>query len=254
MILPADTAWDPAPGPVSPLALPAPLAPQDGAIAEVAKALRSGEPCVLLLNGKALFADSLALAGSVCAGTGARMFSDTFVPRLERGAGIAPIEPLPYFGEQAEAVLEGTRHLILVGTRPPVTFFAYPGKPSSLVPDGCDVHSLCGPEGDIPAALQALAETLGVKAPPVLAAAGRPDVPKSGALDPSSIGASWATHAGERHCRQRGCHRWSAYPRDGGLPAARLVGAHRRRDRSGLAERGGRGGGLPRSQGALHAG
>ena len=197
LILPADTAWDPAPGPVSPLALPAPLAPQDGAIAEVAKALRSGEPCVLLLNGKALFADSLALAGSVCAGTGARMFSDTFVPRLERGAGIAPIEPLPYFGEQAEAVLEGTRHLILVGTRPPVTFFAYPGKPSSLVPDGCDVYSLCGPEGDIPAALQALAETLGVKAPPVLAAAGRPDVPKSGALDPNSIGAVVGHHMPE---------------------------------------------------------
>jgi len=197
LILPADTAWDPAPGPVTPLPVPAPLPPQDGAISGAAEALRSGEPCVLLLNGKALYAGPLALAGSICAGTGARMFSDTFVPRLERGAGIAPIEPLPYFGEQAEAVLEGTRHLILVGTRPPVTFFAYPGKPSSLVPNGCDVHSLCGPEGDIPAALQALVEALGIDTPPVLAAAGRPDVPTSGALDPNSIGAVVGHHMPE---------------------------------------------------------
>lgn len=194
LILPADTAWDSAPGPVAPLPVPAPLAPQDGAVTGAAEALRSGQPCVLLLNGKALYAGPLSLASSICSGTGARMFSDTFVPRLERGAGIAPIEALPYFGEQAEAVLDGTRHLILVGTRPPVTFFAYPGKPSSLVPSGCDVHSLCGPEGDIPAALQALAETLGVKAPPVLAAAGRPDVPMSSALDPNSIGAVVGHH------------------------------------------------------------
>ncbi|MEE4300973.1 MAG: acetolactate synthase large subunit [Pseudomonadales bacterium] len=189
LILPADTAWDPAPGPVAPLPVPAPLAPQSGAVAEAAEALRSGEPCVLLLNGAALYTGPLATAGRICAGTGARMFSDTFVPRLERGAGIVPIEPLPYFGEQAEAVLAGTRHLVLVGTRPPVTFFAYPGKPSSLVPEGCTVHSLAGPEGDLPAALDALADALGVTSEPPLARAHRPVVPTSGELDPASIGA-----------------------------------------------------------------
>lgn len=189
LILPADTAWDPAPGPVAPLPVPAPLPPQAGAVAEAAEALRSGEPCVLLLNGAALYTGPLGTAGRICAQTGARMFSDTFVPRLERGAGIAPIDPLPYFGEQAEEVLAGTRHLILVGTRPPVTFFAYPGKPSSLVPEGCAVHSLAGADGDLPGALEALADALGTTAEAPLAQAHRPDVPTSGKLDPASIGA-----------------------------------------------------------------
>ena len=189
LILPADTAWDPAPGPVAPLPVPGPLPPQPEAVAAAAEALRSGEPCVLLLNGAALFSGPLADAGRICAGSGARMYSDTFVPRLERGAGIVPIDPLPYFGEQAEEVLAGTRHLILVGTRPPVTFFAYPGKPSSLVPEGCAVHSLVGPDGDAGAALAQLADAIGAPAEAPLAPAHRPDVPVDGALDPASIGA-----------------------------------------------------------------
>jgi acetolactate synthase-1/2/3 large subunit len=189
LILPADTAWDPAPGPVAPLPVPAPMPVQDDAVRAAAEALRSGEPVVMLLNGRALRADTLADAGRIAAGCGARLFTDTFVPRQERGAGITPIEPLPYFGEQAEEVLAGTRHLILVGTRPPVTFFAYPGKPSSLVPEGCAVHSLVGPDGDAVGALAALADAVGAPAEGPKAEARRPEVPTSGDLDPASLGA-----------------------------------------------------------------
>ena len=38
-----------------------------------------------------------------------------------------------------------------------MSFFAYPGKLSSLVPDGCQVHTLAGPGDDIAGALGALA-------------------------------------------------------------------------------------------------
>jgi acetolactate synthase-1/2/3 large subunit len=155
-----------------------------------AAALRSGEPTVLLMNGAALRRDNLARAGRVAADSGARLWSDTFVPRLERGAGIVPIEPLPYFGEQAEEALAGVKHMILVGTRPPVTFFAYPGKPSSLVPKGCTVHSLVGAEGDIDGALDALLAAIDAPAEAPVAKAHRPDPVLEGDLDPANLAAN----------------------------------------------------------------
>ena len=39
-----------------------------------------------------------------------------------------------------------------------MSFFAYPGLPSSLVPDGCQVHTLAAPGEDVCGALAALAE------------------------------------------------------------------------------------------------
>ena len=44
--------------------------------------------------------------------------------------------------------LEGARHLVLVDAKAPVSFFAYPDKPSWLAPDGCEVHTLAGPADD----------------------------------------------------------------------------------------------------------
>ena len=188
LILPADTAWNEAPGgAAAPLPLPAPPPVQPDAVAAAAAALASGEPTVLLMNGAALFRDNLSRAGRISAATGARLYSDTFVPRLQRGAGIVGVERLPYFGEQVEEALRDVRHMILVGTRPPVSFFAYPGKPSDLVPPGCAVHSLIGVEGDIAGALEALATA--VDAPRAVdgAVAQRPDPARDGPLDPAAI-------------------------------------------------------------------
>ena len=56
--------------------------------------------------------------------------------------------------------LAGLRHLVLVDTKPPVSFFAYPGKESYLVPDGCDVHELAAPDGDALGSLEALRDAL----------------------------------------------------------------------------------------------
>ena len=64
----------------------------------------------------------------------------------------------------ATAQLAGTRHLILAGARPPVSFFAYPGQPSSLVPAGCGVHALAGRGEDGPGALAALADLVAAEA------------------------------------------------------------------------------------------
>jgi acetolactate synthase-1/2/3 large subunit len=61
-----------------------------------------------------------------------------------------------------------------------VTFFAYPGKPSDLVPEGCTVHTLAGPVGAAEA-LAALADKLAPDAVAATAPTARPVLP-TGAL------------------------------------------------------------------------
>ena len=87
--------------------------------------------------------------------------------------------------------LAGTRQLVLVGTRAPVAFFAYPGKPSALTPEGCQVHALASPAEDTHAALEALADELGARSAASLEPHETAPSP-SGALHPGSIGASLA--------------------------------------------------------------
>jgi acetolactate synthase-1/2/3 large subunit len=179
LVVPADVAWGEAtgPAPALPLRKPETVAPE--AVREAARALRSGEPAVLLMSGAALGARPLESAGRIAAATGARLFCDTFNARLARGAGRVFVPTLPYFAEGALEALAGTRHLVLIGTQPPVAFFAYPGKPSALTPEGCVVHALAGREHDAPAALEALADELGAhRSAPALEPLRRPEPPR----------------------------------------------------------------------------
>jgi acetolactate synthase-1/2/3 large subunit len=94
---------------------------------------------------------------------------------------------IPYLGEQALALLEGTKHLVTVGTKAPVSFFAYPGMPGELTPAGCQVHTLAEPWEDGTAALAALVAALDAGAAlPVTSSESRPPLP-TGALDPKSV-------------------------------------------------------------------
>ena len=108
--------------------------------------------------GSALRADGLQAASRVAATTGAALLGETFPANLERGAGIPAVDRLAYLAEMAQAQLDGVRHLVLVDATSPVSFFAYPGKASDLVPAGCTVHTLARPGEDAAGALEALAE------------------------------------------------------------------------------------------------
>ncbi len=164
LILPSDTCWDD--GGVVGVPLPVPATPQASpdAVAAAVRALRSGEPAMLILSGMALRAEPLMTAQRILDATGARMLAQTSNARIERGAGRVPINRVPYPVDQAVAALAGVRHLILVGAVPPVGFFAYPGKPGVMFPADCTVHVLARPEQDGPDALARVAEGLG--APP----------------------------------------------------------------------------------------
>jgi acetolactate synthase-1/2/3 large subunit len=158
----------------------------DEAVEGAARAIRSGRRTALLLGGRALREDGLLAAARIAAATGIKVLGEVFPTRLERGAGLPPLERLAYVPELASLQLSGLKHLILVDAKSPVTFFAYPGRKSDLVPDGCEVHELAGPDADVLAGLEALVEALGAGgAAPELQPAGRPERP-TGALTTES--------------------------------------------------------------------
>ena len=190
LILPADTAWNDACAPAAPLPVPALTRPAEEAVAAAAAALAGGEPCLMLLNGLGVSAAGLDLASRIGQATGARLLADTFIARMPRGAGRVEIGRMPYFAEQAQELLAGTRHLILVDTKAPVSFFAYPGRPSELTPQGCTVHQLSVPGEDAVAALSELAERVGATAfRPAVGKLQRPELP-SGLIDPEKVARS----------------------------------------------------------------
>lgn len=187
LILPADTAWTEAAGGAA--ALPVPVRPAAASenLESVGQALTSGESCAFLLNGQALSERGLELLGRIAAKTGARLIGDTFITRQARGAGRVNIERLPYFAEQAEEALSGVKHLILVDTKAPVSFFAYPGRASELTPQGCTARTLTEPGEDTFSALEALVELVGAGSTAAeLAVLDRPGLP-TGELNPASI-------------------------------------------------------------------
>jgi acetolactate synthase-1/2/3 large subunit len=160
LILPADVSWSEgaeSAGPVQPAA--APVASAD-AVEAVAQALRGGERTAILLSGSALRERGLLAAGRIAATTGTKLLAEVFPTRVERGAGLPAVERIAYVAELATVQLSGLKQLILVDAKAPASFFAYPGKPSYLVPEGCQVHELAAPTEDVLGSLEALVDAL----------------------------------------------------------------------------------------------
>jgi acetolactate synthase-1/2/3 large subunit len=178
LILPADVSWSDGAEPAPAAPATAVPTPDPALVATVADVLRSGEPAALFVGGRACRADALVDASRIANATRAKLLAETFPARIERGAGRVPVDRLAYLAEFAAMQLDGLRHLVLVDTKAPVSFFAYPGKPSDLVPDGCTVHVLAGPDGDPAAALAALADAVGAPVDAAtIQAPGVPDLP-----------------------------------------------------------------------------
>jgi acetolactate synthase-1/2/3 large subunit len=187
LIVPADVSWLDGGAVAAPRPLPGRAPVAAARIERVAGTLRSGAPCALLLGGSALRQRGLVAASRIANHTGAKLLSETFPTRLERGAALPPIERLPYLAEFATMQLAGVQHLVLIDAKAPVSFFAYPGKASDLVPDGCTVHGLAGETDDAVGALEALADAVGAAASAAtLQAPSRPPRP-TGPLNAESV-------------------------------------------------------------------
>jgi acetolactate synthase-1/2/3 large subunit len=173
LILPADTAWNAvadadgatarARAELSARIAQARVAKpvSQEAVRAAARELTRGEPALLLLGGQALSESALAIAGRIAAKTGCRLMSEFYTARLARGAGRVLAPRLPYVVDAALAALAPFRRVVMVGATRPVSFFAYPDKPSLMAPDGCVLSTLAGVVEDLEGALQALADELG---------------------------------------------------------------------------------------------
>jgi acetolactate synthase I/II/III large subunit len=164
LIVPADFPEADAPAPTAPT--PSVAVSSDVALAtdddvDAAIGALTSAPTVLLLGGVGLSAAGLRAAGRIAAATGARLVAETFPARMERGGGLPAPARLPYVPELATAELAEAAALVLAGARSPVSFFGYPGLPSSTVPAGTAVVCLATAEQDVVGALEAVADRCG---------------------------------------------------------------------------------------------
>ena len=151
---------------------------------------------MVLIGGQACRAEGLKEAARLQA-AGVQVFADTFVARQPRGAGHYAPRRMQYFGEMALAELEGVDLMVFAGTTQPVAFFAYPNRPSVLVPEGCRTLSLADRAEDAVAGLAALADALGAPKQGPAQPLSKPDAAPSGALSPQLAGISVARHLPE---------------------------------------------------------
>jgi acetolactate synthase-1/2/3 large subunit len=187
LILPSDTCWDEAAaGPAA--ALPVPAAPQADplAIRNAARVLRERKNVLILLGGLALTAEAQALAFRIAAHTGAALLGEGSNGRIERGRGRPQLERVPYPADIAIEALKPYTTIVLVNSRMPVGFFAYPGKPSLHCREDAEAVLLTRYEADPVQALTALADELGAPTLAIPDPGPRPE-PARGAPTPEGL-------------------------------------------------------------------
>ncbi len=193
LILPGETSWGQAgehsksqPTPECPC-FTRPEAPDMSRVEQAANVLRRGEPTLIVCGGQASRGRAVELLGRIKAHTGCRIATQFFTARIERGAGRATLERIPYYVPSALAYLKDFKHIITVETGEPIAFFSYPGSPSQMKPTGCAVHSLVLPDEDSITGLEMLIDALGAqKTEAVLPERTQVALPE-GKLDPTSI-------------------------------------------------------------------
>ncbi|MBW8845493.1 MAG: acetolactate synthase large subunit [Burkholderiales bacterium] len=186
LVVPVDFQQLPAPQQVrrADQAVPAP-AFSEARVTAVRQMLTSHAKVVFLLGDRALSERGHMAAGRIAAATGARLYSETFPARTERGGGLPDIDRLPYFPEAAISVLKDAL-VVLAGAIAPIAYFGYEGLPSELAPpDSLTTLALPGEAAD--QALERLAELLDAPTLPAGAACVEYTVP-DGVLTPQAIG------------------------------------------------------------------
>lgn len=196
LVVPADCAWDESPEDagvdLGSIKAEPPGKVTDAQIKSAAELLGNGKSTIILLNNLGLSEEALRLVDKVAQKSGARVFCDTFTRRLPRGEGRVSVERLGYFSEQAEEQLSGVEQFIMVGTKAPVAFFAYPGKASEFYPADSTRLVLADVDDDAVDALQRLtAELQCDDLAPRLVDLAKPDL-GTGDLSPRTIGMTFA--------------------------------------------------------------
>ncbi|WP_209324534.1 acetolactate synthase large subunit [Brevibacterium renqingii] len=164
LILPADTAWNPADRiDGTPTAVNPPIQAIDADLVEAAarRLETAGSRTAILLGGRSLRAPQLEIAARIAEATGASLLAETFAPRTERGEGRHTVTKIPYPVEPSIALLRKFDAIVLVDAKPPVAFFAYPDKPSVLTAPGTTFYTVSPIGSDSLSSLETLDEAVG---------------------------------------------------------------------------------------------
>lgn len=186
LMLPSDTSWDDGGAEAAALPVPQPVALDPFAIDRAAQVLRSGRRVLLLLAGDAVLARGQELAWRIAQATGAELMADYVTAHLARGRGRVQLPKVPYVTDAAREVLAPYTDIILVNAKPPVGFFAYPGKSSTQYADDAQLVTLSRPEQDAVAALEALADLIGAPEVAIPDPGPRPEAPR-GQVTPEGL-------------------------------------------------------------------
>jgi acetolactate synthase-1/2/3 large subunit len=190
LIVAADAAWGQGGAVAAKPAFPRAPLPAVEKVERAAAMLRSGVPTAILLAGDALFGKGLIAAGRVAAAANAKLLAPYPFTRIERGAGHAVVERIPYIFEQAVDLLKEFRQILLVGARIPVSYFAHPDKKVSPVAEGAEVHTLASAAEDCTGAMESLVAALSLASTqPLVEKAKRPAMP-TGAVTAAGIGSA----------------------------------------------------------------
>ena len=222
LVVPNDAAW--AETGTAPQDAAPPHAPdfEAGAVSAAAEALRAPGG-TLIIGARCITRRMAELAQAIGAATGCSVFTEAAVARMVRGGGTPALTRVPFHVDPAKEALAGTATAVLVGARAPVAFFAYPGRPSELLPEGAVRLTLAPLEGDAEGALAALAAALEAPA----TAPGEPSLPEydtESAIDAEALGRVVAATLPEQaivvdeaitngapmfaHCSQAPAHDW----------------------------------------------
>ena len=187
-VVPADHAWTAVNTPAYHLPEITIERVSEDTVLAVADVLRRASNSCLFLGSRALREDGLLQAGRIAAATGCRLVSETFFARQARGIGRVPTERLAYFGEAAAEQLSGLDSLVLAGAKAPVSFFAYPNKPSVLTPETATQTVLASATVDVVDALKRVADALGAPLEPELILERAEHPLGEGAIDANELG------------------------------------------------------------------
>ncbi len=177
LILPSDASWSEG-GEVAG-ALPVPAQPQADAqaVAGAARLLREKSNVLLLLGAEALREEAQIEAQRIAAKTGCSVMAVSICGLTQRGQGRMNLQRVPFATDAAIAALAKFEHVILVGAKGAVGFFAYPGKANIHTRSDANIHVLARIEQDAMTALRAVADELSAPRA-VMASGARPDLPK----------------------------------------------------------------------------
>jgi acetolactate synthase-1/2/3 large subunit len=134
--------------------------PDSQEIEAAAQLLKTGKKTALLLGGRALRQQGLAIAARIKGMIGCDLLAETFPAVMEQGIGLAAVKRVPYFPKRALPMLAEYDGVVLAGAKDPVTSFGYPGVRSRMLRDDQPIAAIGTGQQDLLEALAALAEML----------------------------------------------------------------------------------------------